>query len=233
MSIKRGHAEYDDQRGYGTAAGILVLPNALLATVLSPCYLMVATLMFVCVRFRDACQRPEFWMPVVRDHLRRFCPREYVGIIPYVNPFFRFPPHMAKCPSTNWEWWRYLRWLMPGPGHGRVVFCKMDGMRRIAITSYYELGKGEILGFEEDDLAVPIKRDTFWMLVEDGHANPPSICCIKTENQLMGETRYFTFVKDTLIWRDGIVADGRRWCGAVTRDNYCIQPIEGQGFYYE
>jgi hypothetical protein len=230
MSAKRGHAD-DNQACSG--GEILTLPNALLAAVLSPCYLVVAKLMLVCVRFRDACQRPEFWMPVVRDYLRKHCPPEYAGIIPHVNPFFRFPSHMAKCPSAGWEWWRFLRWLMPGPGYGRIIYCKQDYMRRISINSYYAQGKGELLAFEEDDSASPMLRDTFWLLIEKGTQNAPDLCCLKSELLSTDETRYFTFENDKLIWRDGTVANGRRWCGAVTRDKTIVHPIEGQGFYYE
>ena len=186
--------------------------------------------MLVCVRFRDACRRPEFWMPVVRDYLHKHCPPRFAGIIPHVNPFFRFPSHMARCP--DWEWWRFLQWLLPGPKFGTIEFYSVDGMRRIGITTHWKGREGDMMGFEEEDVALPTQWDTFWLYESKEKAT--SVCCIKSDVQSYAYVRYLTYVDAQLVWRDGPLAGGRRWCGEVTRDvHYHVTPIEGKGFYCE
>lgn len=208
MSAKRKRVDDD------ISPPILTLSIALLAMVLSPAYLDIGRLLLVCKRFGLAVMRPEFWMPAIRERLRRFIPKTHIHIIDRVNPFFRFPSHMWMCPG--WPWWAFLHWLLPSDNNNNnKPLCKksraacsiVDGVPRISI--YHQ--EMDVLVFEENH--------TFWYPdnCRKGGEYPP-ICCGKCD--LIGGSVYRVVVNGKYVWIDGILYNykhgGLWWCGAVS-----------------
>jgi hypothetical protein len=213
------------------------LYTSLLATVLGTHgWRSASRLLRVCKRFHEAVQRQEFWMPRVKERLIAYCsPRTiHIDILPYVNPFFRFPPHVYMCPP--WPWWRFLAWLFPSSPHGsgsRVSFTSSRGLPRISIFYHNQ----DVLVFQALDGIHG--RSTFWYMDGNLSGGVPAICCTKYERA--SHSGYHVTVNNSFVWYDGRVG-GRHWCGAV-RDEPVIDPehdnmgnavpIEGLGFYKE
>jgi len=222
MSVKRQKLDDD-----GQCHVLVILPVTLLATVLGArdYWRNAHKLVRICKAFKDAVYHPNFWMPAVRAHLQRHAPVALHPLIDYVNPFFRFPAHVANCP--NWPWWTFLQWLFPKSGasitfKGNTIYLHSREWR-------------ESFSFEERVDEEGVGRHTRWLMNSSGSSMIPAICVTKHDGIPSQQgTVYYVTVDDKYVWYDGPLASNKHWCGNVKEiTENLVLPMKNQGFYRE
>jgi len=196
----------------------LISSVALLARLLSPLWKECGKLAVVCRRFGEATRHPEFWMPAVRQHLRRVFPRANPELLNYVNPFFRFPEHMPLCPPLPYN--AFLDWLFNKTLGSHVESKTVSGFQYVLI----QRRNYQVMRFALCNDGSSLET-TWYTLPVNAFTGGTALRLSKTnalDENSRERTGYVVQMDGISTWCDGPVgAEDLIWCGYVKASARC------------